>query len=363
MSSRGSSIISPEGLFKDGKRNKIIAIAIIFLLCLVVAFLSLIVGPSSLSPIDALRALLGQGEATDIRIVTQIRLPRILAGLLAGASLSLAGLLMQTCLGNIMASPSTLGVTNAAVFGANVSIIIVAGGSYDTGNNAQQIAGAINPFLASSLALVFAIISILAVLGLSTIRRFSPNVVVLAGIAIGAVWTGLTTLVQFFSTDIGLSAAVIWSFGDLGRATYADCAIMAISLLVCGVFFFVFSWRYNALLGGEAYAKSLGVHVGALRFVTLLLASLLTAVSISRIGLIGFIGIICPHAMRRILGANHKYLIPASILSGSLLLLLSDTIARACAGGASVPVGAVTSLIGAPFFLYLIFAKKEVGHA
>ncbi|MCR5491428.1 MAG: iron ABC transporter permease [Bacilli bacterium] len=360
---RGDTFISADLGLAKSNRTRGIALGVLSLCLLGVCFWALLVGPSTLTVGESLQGLFGQGDPIAVRIVQQIRVPRILAGLLAGASLSLAGLLMQTNLGNIMASPSTLGVTNAAVFGANLSILVLSGGMMATGNNPNAIAESMNPYLASGMALVFSVISVLLVLGLSTFRRFSPSVVVLAGIAIGAVWTGLTTFLQFFATDVGLSAAVVWSFGDLGRATYADCLIMGIALSLCSAFFFVFSWRYNAMLGGDGYARSVGVNVSTLRFISLLLASLLTAVSVSRIGLIGFIGIICPHAMRRILGSNHRFLIPASILSGSLLLLFSDTVARAFAGGASVPVGAVTSIIGAPFFLYLIFAKKETPNA
>ena len=362
MPERGASFDS-RTLVAKSRRFKIIFLICLGVATLVVVFLSLIVGPSSLSAGNALAALFGQGEAIDIRIVYQIRMPRILAGIIAGAALSLSGLIMQTTLGNSMASPSTLGVSNAAIFGANVSIILLSGGTFSTGNNTANLAPAINPYFASGLAFVFATLSVLLILGLSTIRRFAPNVVVLAGIAIGAVWTGLTTLVQFFATDVGLSAAVVWSVGDLGRATYSDCILMGSVTLACFIFFLIFSWRYNALLAGEGYAKSIGVKVEALRFVSLLLASLLTAVSISKLGAIGFIGIICPHTIRRIVGNDHRYLIPGSFIAGSFLLLASDTVGRSLAGGASVPVGAVTALIGAPFFLYLVFAKKEPGHA
>ncbi len=351
-----------DGIIKKDKM-KTLLLAGLFLALVLVIFFALIVGPSSLSVGDALAAFFGIGDATSIRIVQQIRIPRILAGVLAGASLSLAGVILQSTLGNIMASPSTLGVTNAAVFGANLSILVLSGGMLDTGNNATNLVNSVNPYLASTLAFVFSTISVLLILGLSAFRKYSPSVVVLSGLAIGAVWTGLTTLVQYFSSDVGLSAAVIWSFGDLGRATYTDCIIMAVTLAICSVFFFLLRHRYNALLAGEAYAKSIGIRVNLLRFLSLLLASLLVAVSVSRIGLIGFIGIICPHAMRKVLGHDHSYLIPSSILSGSILLLLSDTLGRAFSGGSSVPVGAITALIGAPFFLYLIFSKKEGSNA
>ena len=354
-----SSAFGDQVRVAKSKRFKIIFLVSLFVLCVAIAFLALLVGPSGLKTEEALPALFGQGDPTAVRIVQGIRIPRILAGLIAGAALSMAGLIMQTTLGNEMASPSTLGVSNAAIFGANLSIIVFSGGMLMTGNNPANITSGVNPYFASATAFVMAMLSVLLILGLSTIRRFAPGVVVLAGIAIGAVWTGLTTLIQFFATDVGLSAAVVWSFGDLGRATYTDCIIMAAVTISCLVFFAIFSWRYNALLAGEGYAKSIGVKVEALRFVSLLLASLLTAVSISRLGAIGFIGIICPHAVRRIIGNDHRYLIPGSFLCGSFLLLLSDTVGRTIGGGASVPVGAVTALIGAPFFLYLVFARKE----
>ena len=351
-----------DGLLKKNKVKGTLLLVLLLILILV-SFFALVVGPSSLSIGDSLSALFGIGENTDIRIVQQIRIPRILAGVLAGASLSLAGLILQTTLGNIMASPSTLGVTNAAVFGANLSILVLSSGMLQTGNNVNNMIAAVNPYLASTFAFLFAFLSILIILGLSAFKKYSPSVVVLSGLAIGAVWTGLTTLLQFFSTDVGLSAAVVWSFGDLGRATYSDCILLGAILLISAVFFFLFRHRYNALLAGENYAKTLGVRIGALRFISLLLTSILVAVSVSRIGLIGFIGIICPHAMRKILGHDHTYLIPSSILSGSVLLLFADTLARAFSGGSSIPVGAVTALIGAPFFLYLIFAKKEGNNA
>ena len=123
------------------------------------------------------------------------------------------------------------------------------------------------------------------------------------------------------------------------------------------------SWRYNALLSGEAAAQTMGVHVERLRFVSLLLASVITAVCVSFLGVIGFVGILCPHTMKRLLGQDHRWLIPASLLSGSLLLLAADTFARSIGGGSALPVGAITTLLGAPFFVAIIFSKKGAAHA
>jgi iron complex transport system permease protein len=260
-----------------------------------------------------------------------------------------------------MASPSTLGVSNAAVFGANLSIIAFAGGFLSTGHNVANFTVVANPYATSVIAFIFSTISILLILGLCKIRSFSPNVVVLAGIALGSVWTALTTVLQFYATDVGISAAVIWNFGDLGRATYQTDAIMLTVVFLGLVFFMLMSWKYNALLSGEGTAKSMGVNVDLLRFSSMLLASVITAVCVSFLGVIGFVGIICPHVTKRLLGQDHRYSIPVSALSGSLLLIIADTLSRSMGNGSALPVGAITSLLGAPFFIAIIFSKRENG--
>ena len=281
----------------------------------------------------------------------------MLAAIIAGAGLSVSGLIMQTTLGNAMASPSTLGVSNAAVFGANLSIIAFSGGFLATGHNVSNYTIGANPYATSLMAFLFALLSILLILGLCKIRSFSPNVVVLAGIAMGSVWTAGTTILQFYATDVGLSAAVIWNFGDLGRATYRTDFIMLAVVTAGAIFFILMSWRYNALLSGDAIAKTMGVHVERLRFASLLLASMITAVCVSYLGIIGFVGIICPHVVKKLLGQDHRFSIPASVLSGSLLLLLADTLSRSMGNGSALPVGAITTLLGAPFFVAIIFSK------
>jgi len=346
------------------KRRKVHTFVILAMLAavLVAGVVCLFVGSSNMTFTQALDALLGGGTNAQSRIIWRIRIPRVLAAIIAGAGLSVAGLVMQTTLDNSMASPSTLGVSNAAVFGANLSIIAFAGGFLTTGNNLQSFDVGANPFATSVLAFAFSALSVLLILGLCKVRSFSPNVVVLSGMAIGAVWTAATTVLQFYATDVGLSAAVVWSFGDLGRATYRTDVIMAAVVLVGLVFFMTMGWKYNALLSGEATAKTMGVHVEGLRFASLLLASLITAVCVSFLGVIGFVGIICPHVTKKLLGQDHRVTIPVSCLMGSLLLLLADTVSRSIGGGSALPVGAITSLLGAPFFIAIIFGKKEVGH-
>ena len=343
---------------KKNRRNAAIILSMLAAV-IVIGIACLFVGSSNMTLSDALRTLLGSGSDAQRRIIWNIRLPRVLAAIIAGAGLSVAGLVMQSTLNNAMASPTTLGVSNAAVFGANLSIIAFAGGILSTGNNLQSFDVGANPYATSVLAFLFSSLSVLLILGLCKVRSFSPNVVVLSGMAISSVWTAATTILQFYATDVGLSAAVIWSFGDLGRASYRNDGIMAAVVLAGVVFFLLMAWKYNALLSGEATAKTMGVNVEGLRFVSLLLSSVITAVCVSFLGIIGFVGIICPHVTKKLLGQDHRITIPVSCLMGSLLLLLADTLSRSIGNGSALPVGAITSLLGAPFFIAIIFGKKE----
>lgn len=350
-----------KSLDRVNRRNTAVITAMAAAVVLM-SFVCMFVGSSHMTAAECAAALMKKGAAANIRIIWNIRIPRVLAAIIAGAGLSVSGLVMQTTLNNSMAAPSTLGVSNAAVFGANLSIIAFAGGFLSTGNNLSNYAVSANPYATSLMAFIFATLSILLILGLCRIRSFAPGVVVLAGIAIGSVWTAATTVLQFYATDVGLSAAVIWNFGDLGRATYRTDLIMFAAVLLGFVYFMLMSWRYNALLSGEATAKTMGINVDGLRFASMLLSSVITAVCVSFLGIIGFVGIICPHVTKKLLGQDHRVSLPVSALCGSLLLLLADTLSRSMGNGSALPVGAITSLLGAPFFIAIIFSKKEGGH-
>ena len=341
------------------KKKKLMILISLIILTILLFIISIFVGTSNMSFSDALNALFGNGQNNYIVIMQKIRLPRAIAALLVGAGLSIAGLIMQTCLGNDMASPSTLGVSNAATFGANLAIIGFAGGFLVTGNNLNNIMANSNVYSTSIVAFIFSFVSVLITLGLCKIKSLSKETVILVGVAMGAIWTAFTSLLQFFATDVSLSAAVVWSFGDLSRATYKVDLIIAIILVLSYIFFSLFKNHYNAMLSGDDVAKSVGVRVEGLRFISLLITSIIVAICIANIGIIGFIGIICPHIAKRIFGYNHKYTIPASIFLGSILLLLSDTLARIIGNGTRIPVGIITSIIGAPFFLYIIFRRKR----
>ena len=343
---------------KAKRKNTIVILALVITVILL-GIICLFVGSSHMTITECIDAFLKRGSAANVRIIWNIRIPRVLAAIIAGAGLSISGLIMQTTLNNSMASPSTLGVSNAAVFGANLSIIAFAGGFLSTGSNVNNYTTGANPYATSLMAFVFSTLSIFLILGLCTLRSFSPNVVVLSGLAIGSIWTAATTILQFYATDVGLSAAVIWNFGDLGRATYRTDWIMLAVVVIGFIYFILMSWQLNALLSGEATAKTMGIRVETLRFVSMLLASVITAVCVSFLGVIGFVGMICPHVAKKLLGQDHRVTIPASALGGSVLLLFADTLSRSMGNGSALPVGAITSLLGAPFFVAIIFSRKE----
>ena len=271
---------------------------------------------------------------------------------------------MQTTLANDLASPQTLGVANAATFGANVSIIVLAGGFLVTGNNLNNYLSHASPVSTSLVAFVFAFASILLILGLGKIKSMAKESIVLVGVAIGAIWTALTSLLQYYSSDVSLSAAIIWSFGDLSRTNYKIDLIISCVFVTFLVYFLLMGPKYNSLLAGDEVAKTQGLKVERLRFISLLLSSLLLACIVSNLGIIGFVGLVCPHIAKKLFGYNHKKLLLACPMVGSILLLLADILARTIGKGSAIPVGIITSIIGAPFFLYIIFRRrKEENHA
>ena len=338
---------------KKAKRFAL-TLSILVLACLLLFALELFTGVSNMSFPEAFLALFGQGTPTAIRIMQRIRLTRAIAAMLVGGGLGVAGLLMQTSLANPMASPGTLGVSNAAVLGANIAIILM---SNDPVNGTTW--SNPNPYGVAGIAFVCAIASTVLVLALGQIKRFSPTTIILVGIGLGAGLQAITTLIQYFAADNTLASAVYWSFGDIGRVNLADNLLLLIVVVVSFVAFILLSNRYDSLLLGEDNARSLGVRVSLLRVLGLMLASFITATIVSLCGIIGFVGIVAPHICRRIVGNSHRCLIPATLCVGALLVAFSDFVGRLVSLGTSLPVGAVTALIGAPFFIVLVFTKKE----
>ncbi len=319
---------------------------------LILAVVAINAGAANTSPLQVLRALLQLDTGTSSIVIWNIRLPRVIAAIVAGAGLAVAGCVMQTNLRNPLASPSTLGISNAAAFGANLAIVFFGAGTIHSNTHDAVFIG--NPYLVTLTAFVFSIIAMMLILLLARLRGFSPESVVLAGVAFGSLFSAGSTLVQYFAEDVQAAAMVFWTFGDLGRVSWQEVGLLSVLIFGAFLYFLLHRWDYNALDSGEDAAKSLGVHVEQIHFRSMLAASLITAVAVSFMGIIGFIGLIAPQMMRRVLGVDHRFLIPASAVTGAALLLFSDTLARTLISPVVLPVGAITSFFGAPLFLFLL---------
>jgi len=288
------------------------------------------------------------------RIIWGVRMPRIAAALLVGGGLSLSGTVMQSVLRNPLASPYTLGLSGAAAFGASFAIVFLGAG---TGTTSTIIVSSAFPVAAS--AFFFSILSTAAILLLTALTRISAETMVLAGIAIGSLFSAGLTLMQYLADSVQLAGIISWTFGDLGRAEWRFVAVTALVLLPVLVLVRHFRWDLNALDTGEDTARGLGVRTGALRMGGMAAASLLSAVMVSFFGTIAFVGLLGPHVARRIFGGDHRILLAASPLIGALLLLGADTAARTVLSPMILPVGILTSLCGGPLFIFLLVAGKK----
>lgn len=312
---------------------------------------SLSVGAVTIPPGDVLRSLLGWGqEARWDRIVCQIRLPQALAALLAGTGLSLAGAVSQSVLRNPLASPFTLGISHGAAFGAALSVLLFPRG--ETGSLFLHLYGT------AASALFASALTTAAVLLLAR-RHPSPETVVLCGVALSALFTASTMLLQYFADDSQLATMVFWTFGDLARARWPELALMTAVTALSAAYFLFRRWDLNTLLAGEETARSLGLSVTRIRLETMAVACLVTAVIVSLVGVIGFVGLVCPHMARRFTGDDHRFLLPASALTGAFLLLAADTTARLVLLPRILPVSIVTAFLGAPTFIWLLGRERR----
>lgn len=322
---------------------------------IVMAMYALTLGPYPMTIGDVFRALIGNGSDVYRAVIWNIRMTRILSAIFAGAALAVSGMVMQNVLRNPLASPSTLGVSRAASFGAAFGIVILGVGSTQSHSVSFDM-----PYLIALSAFIASIISTGVIILLARIRDASPETMILAGVAMSSLFTAGTTSLRYFAIDeVQLGSIIFWTFGDLGRTEWTTLTIIAVCTVVAIIYFFLNRWRYNAINSGEEVARTLGVDTSRTRIISLLVSSLLTALVVSFVGVIGFVGLVVPHIVRRIVGTDSRFLIPGCCIAGALLLLVSDTVARTMLSPVIMPVGILTSFIGAPLFIYLIIRGRK----
>ncbi|ECE2931141.1 TPA: FecCD family ABC transporter permease [Salmonella enterica subsp. enterica serovar Muenchen] len=278
-------------------------------------------------------------------VLYEIRLPRVLASIIVGAGAALSGLLLQIIIKNPLASPSTLGINNASVFGANLALVVL------------PTLGARFYYLTSFSSFVFAIITQCVFLYIIRCKSHKSFIVILLGVAISSIYHAGTMLVQTYAEDNTLASAVFWAFGDLGRINYNEILIILGILIFSFLFLIRYLWDLNCLYLGDVDAISLGVNVKNIYTICIIISCLNTSVVVSFVGIIGFIGLMSPQISRILVSVKLQYYLPVTCLIGSNVLLLADILARGLTS-TSIPVGIITSFFGAPIIIYLLI--KEV---
>jgi len=349
-----------RGLSTAGRRRglgKVLVLTGSLVVTLVVTLLTLQIGAGGVTAPAVVDALVARAtgtvpaDAQELRLFTtvwELRMPRAGLALLGGAALAIAGVLFQGLLRNPLVSPFTLGIAPAAAFGAALALLFVQGQGASSGG--ALVVG----------ALVSGLLCAAVVLGLAGVKRMQPTTLILLGIALTQLFTALTAGLQYIANEETLAAIVRWTWGTVNGAVWYQVTTLAVLLVVVVPYVQWRSAAVNAIaFAGDDAARSLGVPVGRVRVELIVVAVLVTAVTISFTGIIGFVGLVGPHIARLVIGADHRFLLPFSALVGGLLLVVADAVGRVVLAPAVVPAGIVDALVGAPVFLYLILARKR----
>ncbi|HCH0956932.1 TPA: iron ABC transporter permease [Vibrio parahaemolyticus] len=320
-----------------------------------IAIASITVGPMNISFTDSLRGLVGAHSelAPHIQLViNEIRLPRTILCMFIGAILAICGVVMQGLFRNPLAEPGIIGVSAGAALGGAFAIVVFAEFSQNHPQLMNLAALPLFAFLGGALTTVL-------VYWLGT-NKFGTSVTImlLAGVAISALSGAAIGFLSFSADDQMLRDLTLWSMGSLAGANWAGIGLASVTLVVLLFWFHKKAMSLNALLLGESEARHLGVPVQKLKRQLILLSAVGVGVTVSICGAIGFIGLVIPHLGRMLAGPDHRTLLPISALLGALLLTCADMIARVLLAPAELPVGIVTALIGAPFFIYLLFQQR-----
>lgn len=322
-----------------------IKFTILVVIFIVVFFGSFMLGRYPVSPPELMKIILSGiidipqswPDAAE-NVIFQIRLPRVLAAAIIGAALSIAGVSYQGMFQNPMVSPDILGASSGAGFGAALAILL--GASY---------------MGISVAAFLFGLAAVMLAYGISRVSRINATLaMILAGMMIGSLFTSCTSFVKLVAdTEQTLPAITYWLMGSLVSIKPQDVAFAIVPIIAGSVPLFLLKWRMNLLTVGEEEAQAMGINTRALRLVVIVCATLLTASSVAISGMIGWVGLVIPHFCRMIFGYDYRKIIPASALFGATFLMVVDNIAR-LATTAEIPLGILTSFVGAPIFVYLI---------
>ena len=265
---------------------------------------------------------------------------------LVGGALALSGAQMQTTLNNPLADPYTFGVSAAAGFGASLVM-----------TNIVSVSFIPVQYQVAAMAFIMCLLTTFMIAGVSAIKRISIEGVMLFGVAIMFAYDSLLTMMQYIATETQLQTLVFWHMGSLDRGSWEKIAILAILLPIVLAIMMKDSWKLSSLKIGQERAESMGINVKRLRIKTLLLVSVITSLSVAFVGAVGFVGLVAPHIARMILGEDQRFFLPASFLLGAVLLELASIASKSIMPGIILPLTVVMSMVGIPFFIFLIVKK------
>ena len=337
-------------------RRKVLFIAGCVALLVFLSVFTLGLGDTDLSYAEILRYLFFPDDSWNTTAVWDLRFRMVVAAILAGAALGIAGAVMQSILRNPLASPFTLGLSNAAAFGAAIAILATSGGSI-MGSVSAFVDGS-SPFLVTVSAFAFAMLATGIMLLLVRVTGCTPETIVLAGTALSSIFSAGLAFLQYTADENSLSAIVYWQFGTLSKCSWDQLVIVLAVLVPVSLYFLYKRWDYNSMEAGEDVARGLGVNVRLTRYLGLTLAAVLTAVVVSFMGVIGFIGLVGPHMVKRLVGNDNRYVLPGSMAVGALVLLLAYIVGTFGFGKEVIPVGIITSAVGGPLFIWILIRGR-----
>jgi iron complex transport system permease protein len=353
-----SNVVELKQLYNTGKRRKIFVIFSLFLALIVVSLISISLGAASPSIQEAIQVIfaktlpflkLDPGPQLAQTIIWNIRLPRLLLAIIAGAGLAAAGATMQGILRNPLVSSYVLGISSAAGFGAALAIVF-----------GISVVSIYSGYIIIGNAFIFCLLAMVMVYLIARVRGMSSETVILAGVAVGFLFSALLALIQYMAPATeAISAIVFWLMGGLYNATW-DNLIICVPIVGVTIVLMMFqAWNINIMSMGEEVAVSLGINSKRVLAINMVLETVATASIIALTGIIGFVDLIAPHIARMLIGNDYRYLIPCSVVLGAFMLLCADTVGRLIIMPTELPVGIVTSLLGVPFFIYLLVSKRR----
>jgi len=286
-------------------------------------------------------------DSQDIVIISQIRLPRIFLSIFVGIALASAGVIFQGLFRNPMADPFVIGVSAGAAFGATIGLVFITG------------VGLLGFSTTTIFALLGALATTFLVYSISSARgKVSVTTLLLSGIALSAMLSAMTSFIMIFRTQ-DMQKIIFWIMGGLTAASWYKFNIIGPIVVVLIIISGFYMRDLNIISLGDERAAQLGVQTERVKKILLIMASLIAALAVSVSGIIGFVGLVTPHILRFIVGPDHKILYPTSAIAGGIVLLMSDTLARTILMPREIPVGIITSIVGVPFFLYLLIKSKK----